>query len=553
MKSHFSRMLAVLLALTMLTSLCSVALAEDSNTPEPITFTVLICNATSADSWDNWTSPVAQKITEATGVTLKYEYAIGDIQQKLAVMVASGDYPDFIDANTYGSMLVDAGAYIPLNDLIDEYAPNLKTFYGENFQRLRWSEDDGNIYTIGSLGLNEVKFSPEHGFQLQHKVVMEQGYPEIKTLEQFENAIKQYVDAHPTTEDGQKTIGLSLISDDWRYRISVRNPAIFVNGLPNDGDFIIDQETFDARYFYASDEARTYFKWLCRMNAEGYLDPECFIQKYDQYLEKIATGRVVALADCDWEFGEAQRSLLNAGKPEDTYGMYPVTMTEDETYKMFYPTGFSSGTTGLGISTSCKNPERAMQFINYMVSDEAQILNNWGVEGVNYTIEDGKRVISEEEWIARNTSSSYRKDTGVDLYLSAWPHYGVGVKDPTGQYYIPHDEESILKSYSDTEKEVLANYGVTTWKELYPQESEFALSPYGEAWTLDVPADSQLNMFMVRGEELARSTIADAVMGPLDQFDAKWDAMISTLNSYGMEEAEKAWSELVKQRVEMWK
>ena len=163
-----------------------------------------------------------------------------------------------------------------------------------------------------------------------------------------------------------------------------------------------------------------------------------------------------------------------------------------------------------------------MEFINYMVTDGAQILNNWGIEGENYTIEDGKRVIPDDEWNARITDPGYRKRTGVDLYLSVWPYYGVGVKDPTGQYYKPFDETTVLAGYSDAEKETLKAYNVSTWKELYPQESEFELSAYGEAWTLDVPVDSDLNMFMVRGEEMARSTIAQAVMGPQDQFDATW-------------------------------
>lgn len=45
------------------------------------------------------------------------EFLVGDLRQKLGVMVAGGDYPDLITADT---KLVAAGAVIPLEDLIEQ-------------------------------------------------------------------------------------------------------------------------------------------------------------------------------------------------------------------------------------------------------------------------------------------------------------------------------------------------------------------------------------------------------------------------------------------------
>ena len=52
---------------------------------------------------------------------------VGDIEQKLGVMIAGGDYPDMITAN---AKFTAANAVIPLEDLIEEHAPNLKKHYG---------------------------------------------------------------------------------------------------------------------------------------------------------------------------------------------------------------------------------------------------------------------------------------------------------------------------------------------------------------------------------------------------------------------------------------
>lgn len=85
----------------------------------------------SADPNPNWTGmqdEVGKVITEKTGVTLNAEYAVGDPAQKVALIAASGDYPDLISAKTDVSKLVDAGAMLDLTDLIEKYAPNIKKY-----------------------------------------------------------------------------------------------------------------------------------------------------------------------------------------------------------------------------------------------------------------------------------------------------------------------------------------------------------------------------------------------------------------------------------------
>lgn len=69
----------------------------------------------SAASDDGFTSPVAKKIEEATGVRLQLDYPIGSAGvDKLQLMVASGDYPDLIHAKGDLTLLKEAGALIPL-------------------------------------------------------------------------------------------------------------------------------------------------------------------------------------------------------------------------------------------------------------------------------------------------------------------------------------------------------------------------------------------------------------------------------------------------------
>lgn len=98
---------------------------SESSGTEPITVTFF--GADASPTWNKMQDAVGKKITEQTGVTLEAEYDVNDGgNQKIALMAASGDFPDMIYPKGNLSKLVDAGAMLDLTDLIEEHAPNLK-------------------------------------------------------------------------------------------------------------------------------------------------------------------------------------------------------------------------------------------------------------------------------------------------------------------------------------------------------------------------------------------------------------------------------------------
>ncbi|HOJ98429.1 MAG TPA: extracellular solute-binding protein, partial [Termitinemataceae bacterium] len=86
-----------------------------AGTKTPITFTFFTVDATEDMPF---TDPVAKKITELTGVTLKVDRPVAGDQQAIPLMIASGQYPDLIYAKGDLTLLIEAGAVIPLDDLI---------------------------------------------------------------------------------------------------------------------------------------------------------------------------------------------------------------------------------------------------------------------------------------------------------------------------------------------------------------------------------------------------------------------------------------------------
>lgn len=527
--------------------------AEDLS---PLTMTFF-----SADPNPNWTGmqdEVGKVITEKTGVTLNAEFAVGDPVQKVALIAASGEYPDLISAKTDVSKLVDAGAMLDLTELIDKYAPNIKKVLGEEgLKRSRYSDDDHAIYAIPTYsGVDNKYFDAGGGFELQHRAVKEAGYPEIKTVQDYENVIKAYLEKHPTDENGNKNIGLTLNADDWYMYITVTNPAFITTGSPDDGEYAIDIDTQEVTYHFRRPAEKEYFRWLNHMNDIGLLDPESFVQKYDQYKAKIATGRVIGLIDQDWAYGDGERALKAEGKLDQGYGHYPVTLSEEYKETSFWPTGFMGGN-GIGISVDAKDPVRAIKFLDYLASDEGQVLVNWGIEGKHYNVVDGKRVIPEDVNNRKyNDTTNFQKETGLGSVGSSYAllsaHYGDGVLDPTGNYYTTRFPEQVTAGYNAVEKETLAAYKATTWKDLWPSEEEFKVKPWGAAWNITIPGDSEILVLDNKLKDITWKRIPEAILSKPADFDKIWDAYMAELEKAGVDKAEDLREELVKQRVKLW-
>ena len=77
-----------------------------------------------------FTNPVAEEITKRTGVFVEVQQPTGNPDEKLNLMLVSGDLPDvvLIDRReaTPEQIHHRGRADPPLNDLIDQYAPNIK-------------------------------------------------------------------------------------------------------------------------------------------------------------------------------------------------------------------------------------------------------------------------------------------------------------------------------------------------------------------------------------------------------------------------------------------
>lgn len=514
---------------------------------DPITLSFFNADLTEDKSFDD---PVAKKITEETGVILELEHPVGGDEQAIPLMIASGDYPDMIFAKGDIGKLIEAGGVIKLDDLIEEKGDHLKAMYGDQINRLRNSIDNPGIYTVGTYGVETANWETSGTTSIQLDVLRELGYPEINTVEDYENVLTEYIEKYPEI-DGQKTIGLSLLGSDWRWLITVGNPAGFSLGIPDDGQWAINDETGEAQYKFTLPEIKEYFKWLNHMNDIGLLDPESFTHTHDTYIAKLSSGRVLGIADQDWNYGDADKALVADNKEWRTYAPLPVTLNEKYQSQGLKDYGFAGGW-GVSISSTSKHPEKAFEFLNWMGSEEAQILLNWGIEGVNYDVVDGKRVMKDEDIKRKNSDADYAKETGVGYYLYPFPQWGSAAVDSGGDSITPDSQKDIIANYNDAEKEVISAYDMESWIDWFPTTEELGTSKHGAAANFVIPSGSELEIIQQKADELTEQKITQAILGKPDDFDAAWEKMQQELIDMGINDANKDMTKITQDVMELW-
>ena len=515
--------------------------ADDADDKSPITFEYFNVDGKNG----NWDNPVAKAITEATGVTLDVSYPVasqGDAKEDVALMIANDEYPDMIYAKGSATDLYQAGALIDMTDLIEKYGPNIKKMYGAELEKLKWSQDDPGIYQLSYAGVNQKTLTTGGSCQIQWAALKENDYKYPKTLDEYEKMIKSYLAAHPKTEDGLDMIGITMSASDWHWMITLGNPAgLIADASPDNGQWIIDDE-YNVHYKHVTDEEKEYFKWLCRMYNEGILDPNFATQTDDDYIAKVASGRVVAITDAEWHYSQCEATLVADGKVDQTYVGLPVTLREDQVEKALLYQGTTVGW-GIGITKSCEDPVRAIKFLDYLCSDEGQILYHWGIEGENYFLDDdGQPYRTDEEVAKAQSDPDYAKNTGIDNY-TGFPIYGTGSYSEDGFPYTPTTKESVIANYNTAEKEGCEAMGFEMLTDMFAQPEEFDLLPYSALWAYQQPQELAEKQTIL--DEIAWPGLVKCVTGTEDEFDGNWETMVQELTDNGLADAEEAMTEFL--------
>lgn len=487
-------------------------------------------------------------IADNMGVTFTWDILVGDKDQKIGVMIAGGEYPDLLQVDS--PKFYEAGALIPVDDLIEKYAPRLKAHYAEAWERMK--EDDGRIYTLPVWGVvsgrDHNNWYGDSALWVQKEVLKEYGYPKIKTMDEYFDLLIKYKEKYPTI-NGMPTIAFTILTYNWRSFCLI-NPPNFLAGFPNDGNGTIDPVTHEYKVFLYQDISKRWFKKLNEMNAIGIIDRSCFVDNYDQYLSKIASGRVLGFHDQAWQFQNAEHTLTNQNMHNRTYAPLPVVF--DESIRPRYRNrSLPNIGYGIGISVKAKDPVRIIRFLDAQLDDEVQKIITWyGFIGEDYQLnEDGlpfrtqlQRDQQEDEvWKLHNQAHLWRSHNPKieGSYADGWP---TNIAD------FFHEREEAMKP---EDRELWNAYGAANNSEMMDIDPP-PNSIWFPAWQIETPDGSEAQIAWKRAEEVYRKFLPRIILGRQNQFETLWNEYVDELKKTGLDKYEAYMQQEINKRIEKW-
>jgi putative aldouronate transport system substrate-binding protein len=471
-----------------------------------------------------WDTPVGKKIIELTGVKVEVEYLVGaDARQKASIMIASGDYPDLINPGEATGDYIAAGALIPLDEYIEKFGTNIKKVYRQselNLLKMQY----GKTYYVSGTRAGEDPLYPSAGFNLAIDVLKDANWPKVTSLTQYVNIIRDYVKKN-AEYNGKPSIGFTMPAEAVRMSGLQYGAARFVGGYPNDGPAYIDQKTLECKTIMTAPYAKDFTQVLNEMWNEGLIDKEMFMQTNDQYLAKISSGRVVGFYDQRWAYADA----INALEKQNLQGRVPVAFPVllDAVEKDYYrgPRAFVTQT-GIAISRKCKDPEFAFKFLDRMAAEDIGKLTKWGIEGEDYSVQNGKMAKSSEQW-SKYLDSDYVKKQGINQFdqfprfeESMDPKYG---KFSDGNLVSPSKTEDFFNQrYKDYEKDILKAYGIKTFTDFFAPTYPAIYEP-GWAVRSKMPADHPGKIAVEKALEISKEYLPKAITASKADFNKLWD------------------------------
>lgn len=355
--------------------------------------------------------PVFKKAFEMTNIKLKGTASKNQSDEVLAfkLMLSSGELPDII-AYEYPEELEKLGAdgkVIPLEDLIEKYAPNIKKFWEEN---PKYKKDavaaDGHIYMIPNYNDYD-SISTSQGYYIRKDWLKKLGLKEPETSEELYTVLKAFREQDPNGNGLKDEIPIFLRGNTSKKIISS----------------LID--IFEAEYNWYVKNGKPVFgpgqpeykkavRELAKWYKEGLIDSEVFTR--DTSSRDYVLNNNLGGFTCDWfsSTGNYNSKLKEAIPGFDFSVILPVE------YNGTRSTAFSRENYlgGWSISKTAKDPVDIIKYFDFWYTEEGRRLWNFGIEGEDYVMVDGKpkftdKVLKNPEgriplMVLRETGAQYR-------------------------------------------------------------------------------------------------------------------------------------------------
>ncbi|MDL2248878.1 extracellular solute-binding protein [Tyzzerella sp. OttesenSCG-928-J15] len=411
MKNKYLYLAAIFVALVIFMSSCAMHNGEAGNKQDVITLDWYINFSWFTGNWDD--NGVTRAITDNTGVKINFITPSGNEWEKLDSMINSGSLPDLITLGQWEpkiKQMIKDGQVYALNQLAEEY--NTYFFQVANPQRLAWyTEEDSNVYAYPNSSYTPEDYA-EHdnigsnqSFLVRGDIYEAIGAPDMSTPEGFKQAIRDAVEMFPEVS-GLPLIPVGMYDFDKDGCFSLEGMLMNMLAVPFEKD----------GKFYDRHTDADYIKWLKifrELYEEGYMPAEVFVDRRMQTAEKVSVGRYFCVIYQHTDIAEQQIILHNNEPGSEYIAIEGPKNSVGEPHTL--PGVGINGWTVTMISKNCKNPEKALNLMAYMMSEEGQKLTYCGVKGITYDEVNGEIIIKPEvQELLNKDRAEYNRLYGAD-------------------------------------------------------------------------------------------------------------------------------------------
>lgn len=333
--------------------------------PEPATIRLFTENNTGWPAKKEW--GVWKWVKEETNITVDQVLATGP--ESLALAVSSGDMPDVMsvfpqDVQKFGAQ----GAFLDLSEHMDKM-PNVKAYLDSKPDvKERVTSPTGQIFSIINDGAGEgnqvVWFYREDIFQ-KHNLT------EPKTWDELYTTAKKLKELYPDSYPFVFRHGLGTLN--------YLGPTFgFYPELHRD-----PQDPTKMKFGMQEPGAKTMVEYLNKFVDEGLTPPDWLTMDYKVWTQFLSTNKAFITLQFI-----GQIEIMNNQLPEGNLKFMPPPIGAGD--KPYLPKG-GAEVYGLAVSSTTKNLDAALRYLDYIFSEKGRDIQSWGKEGETYTIEGGKR------------------------------------------------------------------------------------------------------------------------------------------------------------------
>ncbi|XID90360.1 extracellular solute-binding protein [Paenibacillaceae bacterium WGS1546] len=321
-----------------------------------------------------------------TGIAIKHMGGVPMKDARFDYLLASGNLPDIFMNNWLEypggpEKAVEQGVIMPLNEVIDKYAPNFKRVLEERPDIDKMVKTDSGIYYAFPFIRSE-SGRVYGGPIVRRDWLDELGLAVPTTIDEWYAMLKAF------RRDKGAAAPLTL-----RTLFMGERTAGFAGAFGVMGNFYV--KNGKVVYGYMEEGYRDYLATMSQWYGEGLIDKDFAVLDLETVDKKLLSG--ISGATVGWQgYIEKynQAALTNDSTARYIAAPYP-TLIQGTLPEFGQLDNAYAGTSSAAIKASTKHLEAAVRWLDYAYSPEGSMLNTYGIEGVTYTMVDGEPEYTE--------------------------------------------------------------------------------------------------------------------------------------------------------------